>query len=143
MLRVAHALFFATVLLLTGATAAHAEDALRIANPWVSLPIFDEAPRVYLAIQNATGRTQRIVAAKSPRCRSIELRLTTVVDGRERSKKLDEIEIPPGGAVALAPRGYFLELVDAEELAEGDRVAIELELAGGSTVRFEAMARDE
>ena len=120
-----------------------AEGDFPIGDPWISLPIYDEAPRAYFAIRNPTAKSRRIVAATSPRCRSIEIRIVTFEAGAESSKKLTGIEIPAGGAVAFSPRGYFLELVDSEALAEGQKVPLELELADGTKVRFEAEVRDE
>jgi len=122
---------------------AAAEAEFQVGNPWVSLPIYDEAPRAYFAIRNPTAKARRIVAATSPRCKSIELRIATFESGVGGSKKLDEIEIPPGGAAAFSARGYFLELVGSDKLAEQERFPIELELDDGTKVRFAAEVRDE
>ena len=129
--------------LIAATPLAAAEGELLVGNPWLSLPIYDEAPRVYLVLQNPGAKPKRLVAATSSRCRSIELRIATVEGGAETSKTLDELEIPATGAVALSPRGYFLELVGAEALDEGERVPIELEFSDGTKIRFEAEARDE
>lgn len=123
--------------------ALAADGDFSIGDPWISLPIYDEAPRVYFSIRNPTAKARRIVGATSPRCRSIGIRIATFEGGTEGSKELTGIEIPAGGAVAFSPRGYFFELVDSESLAEGEKVPLELELDDRTKVRFEAEVRDE
>lgn len=130
--------FFAAIPL-----ALAADEDFPIRNPWISLPIYDEAPRIYFAIQNPTPKARRLVAATSPRCGSIALRIATFEGGTEGSKALTDIAIPAGGAVAFAPRGYFLEMIGSEPLTESQRVPIELELDDGTKVRIEAEVRDE
>lgn len=144
-LRILLAIAFTLAIALVAATplARAGEGDIPIGNPWISLPIYDEAPRAYFAMQNPTARPLRIVGATSPRCREIGIRITTFEGGTEGAKALKEIEIPAGGAVAFSPRGYFLELIGSETLAERQRVPIELELADGTKVRFEAEVRDE
>jgi copper(I)-binding protein len=55
----------------------------------------------------------------------------------------DGMAIPPGGAVAFAPRGLFLRMMSAEKLAAGDVVPITLQFANGESVSFDAVATDE
>ena len=55
----------------------------------------------------------------------------------------DGMAIPPGGAVAFAPRGLFLRMMSAERLATGDVVPITLKFANGESVSFDAVATDD
>jgi copper(I)-binding protein len=129
-----------TVLLLPLSAAA---SDLHVGNPWIDLPIFDEDPPGYLAIQNQGNKPRKIVGGSSPRCETIEIHRAALKDGVMGSEKLDEIEIPAGGAVAFAPRGLFLLLVGAEKLEEDEQVSIELEFADGETLGFEAVVRED
>lgn len=126
----------------TGAQArgsASAAEALRVANGRVELPIGREDPSAYFVIQNRSSETRTIIGATSARAESVALRRATVRDGRMASEALPEMAIPAGGAVAFAPRGLFLRLMNAEPLAAGETVPIELVLKDGGRVAFEAV----
>ena len=113
-------------------------------NGWISLPIGREDPSLYFVIQSKSAETQTLVGATSPRCESIAIRRTAVVDGQWSSVGMPEgMAVPAGGAVAFAPRGLFLRMSGAEKFAEGDAVPVELEFASGLKVAFTATAKDE
>ena len=133
---------FVAVLTLLLASSATAGD-LQVANGWISLPILDEDPPLYFVIQNRGTETRTIVGASSPACEAISIRRAMVKDGQMASEGLDEMAIPAGGAVAFVPRGLFLRLSGTKKLAEGEAVPIELELANGEKLGFEAIAKDE
>jgi len=116
---------------------------LQIGNPWVRLPILDEAPAIYFAVANRRDAPRKIVGASSPRCDRIEIHRAAVQDGVMGSVELDEMEIPAGGAVAFAPRGLFLKMIESHPLSEGETVSVELELDDGEKVSFEAVVKDE
>ncbi|MCP4906345.1 MAG: copper chaperone PCu(A)C [bacterium] len=124
------------------ATPALAGD-LKIANGWVSRPIHDEAASGYFVIQNRGSEPRTLVGATSPRCESVSIRRAVVRDGRMASEEMKNMQIPAGGAVAFAPRGLFLRLISPEKLAAGESVPIELELADGEKIGFDATVRDE
>jgi copper(I)-binding protein len=130
------------VMLLLAPLSVRASD-LQVGNPWVSLPILDEAPAVYFAIANRRDAARRIVGASSPRCERIEIHRAAVQDGVMGSVELEEMEIRAGGAVAFAPRGLFLKMIESEPLEEGETVPIELELEDGEKLAFEAAVKDE
>ena len=119
-------------------------DELKVVNGWISLPIGREDPSLYFVIQSKSAETQTLVGATSPRCESIAIRRTAVVDGQWSSVGMPEgMAVPAGGAVAFAPRGLFLRMSGAEKFAEGDAVPVELEFASGLKVAFTATAKDE
>ena len=122
--------------------SAAASD-LNVGNAWISLPILDEDPHVYFAIQNRGDQPRKIVGGSSARCEKVEIHRAVLKDGVMASEVLDEMEIPAGGAVAFAPRGLFLLLVDADRLTEDESVPIELELADGEKLQIEAVVRDD
>lgn len=143
---VAPLLLVATLLLvaplLLVATPALASD-LRVANGWISMPILDEDPPVYFVIQNRGAETRTIVGASSAACERMSIRRAVVKDGQMASEGMDEMAVPAGGAVAFAPRGLFLRMSGVKKLSEGEAVSIELELADGEKVAFEAIVKDE
>jgi len=133
---------FAMILASLLATPVLASD-LKIANAWVSQPIYKEDPPGYFVIQNRGSEARTIVGATSPRCESISIRRAVVKDGQMASEGLDEMQVPAGGAVAFAPRGLFLRLMSPEKLEVDETVPIELEFADGEKLAFEATVRDE
>ena len=139
--RLIRAIFVAGLSLLFASSAAASD--LEVANGWISLPILDEDPPLYFVIQNRGAETRTIVGASSPACEAISIRRAMVKDGQMASEGLDEMAIPAGGAVAFVPRGLFLRLSGTKKLAEGEAVPIELELANGEKLGFEAIAKDE
>jgi copper(I)-binding protein len=129
-------------LLLLFPLSAAASD-LKVAKPWVNLPIFDEPAPAYFMIQNRGDKPRKLLGANSPRCEKIEIHRAVVKDGAMTSEALDEWEIPAGGAVAFMPRGLFLMLSGAKDLAEGEMIPIELEFADGEKLQIDAVVREE
>ena len=137
-------LLVATLLVLAGGlipSAALASD-LRVANGRVQMPLSDEAPSAYFVIQSRSEETRTIIGASSPRCESIAIRRTAIVDGRWGSESMPEgMSIPPRASVAFAPRGLFLRLMSADALTEGESIPIVLEFADGEELAFDAVAK--
>ena len=121
--------------------AATASD-LVVANAWVSVPQPWENSSAYFVIQNNGAKPMTIVGASSSRCDWIEILRAVLKDGVMDSEKLDQMEIPAGGAVAFVPRGLSLNLVGLGSLTAGESVTIELEFADGEKLEIEAVGRD-
>ncbi len=116
---------------------------LKVAKPWVNLPILDEPAPAYFMIQNRGSKPRKLVGGSSPRCEKIEIHRAVVEDGVMTSQVLEEWEIPAGGAVAFMPRGLSLSLIGANDLSEGETIAIELEFADGEKLPIEAVVRED
>lgn len=139
------ALFFPVVLLVAMAGLAAADDPeekseLRVANAKVLVPESWENATAYLVIQNKGKKARKIVGGGCEGCEWVEIHRAVFRDGAMESEKLDEMEIPAGGAVAFAPRGLSLSLVGLNDVEEGTKVAFELELADGERLPIEAVA---
>ncbi len=131
---------FALPLLLVLASPASASD-LKVANAWVDLPAAYQNPSAYFVIQNKGSRARKIVGASSLRCDWIEIRRAVVKEGVMASKKIEEMEIPAGGAVAFVPRGLSLTLVGLGPVEAGDVIEIELALGDGEKLPIQAVVR--
>lgn len=118
-----------------------AASDLKVSNAWVTVPELHENPSAYFVIQNQGKEPRTIVGASSPSCDWIEMRRAVVKDGMMDAEKIDQMEIPAGGAVAFVPRGLSLGLIGLATLASGESVAIELEFADGEKLAIEAKAR--
>jgi len=130
------------LLLLLVPVSAGASD-LKVAKPWVNMPIVDEPAPAYFVIQNRGDKPRKLVGGSSPRCEKIEIHRAVVKDGAMTSEALDEFDIPAGGAVAFVPRGLSLMLVGSRDLTEGETIPIELEFANGERLGIEALVREK
>jgi copper(I)-binding protein len=129
-------------LAIAAAVVAHADEPseIRVANPKVIVPESWENATAYLVLQNKGKTARKIVGGRCSGCDGIEIRRAVFRDGRMESEKLEEMEIPAGGAVAFVPRGLSLSLVGLNEVEEGATVAFELEFADGEKLPVEAVA---
>ena len=127
--------------------AAHDYRAgdIAIGHPWTRA-IGAAAPTAagYMSLRNAGTAPDRLIAASSPRARSIEIHEMTMTEGVMRMRPLtDGIAIPPGGTAWLRPGGTHLMLVGPTgPFAQGERVPVTLrfERAGEVTVDLEVAA---
>lgn len=127
--------------------AAHDYRAgdIAIGHPWTRA-IGAAAPTAagYMSLRNAGTVPDRLVAASSPRARSVEIHEMTMTDGVMRMRPLaGGIAIPPGGTAWLRPGGTHLMLIGpAGPFAQDERVPVTLrfERAGEVTVDLEVAA---
>jgi len=121
-------------------TQAIASD-LKVANAWISVPAAYENPSAYFVIQSHDKKTRTIVGGQCSGCDWIEIRRVVFKDGMMGSEKMDEMQIPAGGAVAFVPRGLFMSLIGLGSLEVGAKLPIELEFKNGEKLEIEATVR--
>jgi copper(I)-binding protein len=138
-------LFFIAPVRATGDSSESDLEGLKIVNAWIEMPLWEgDDPPVYFTIMNANAQALKIIGASSSHCERMEIRRATIVDGKMVSEEIDDYEVPGnGGAVAFAPRGLFLRMIDPTPMNEGDRITIELELSNGRKVPFQAAVKEE
>ncbi|MDQ3039237.1 MAG: copper chaperone PCu(A)C [Pseudomonadota bacterium] len=86
-------------------------------------------------IDNTCPLPATILSASSPTYGSIELHQSTVVDGINRMRQMQELRMTPNSAAILKSGGLHLMLMQpSTPLKEGSRVAIAFKLADGRTV---------
>jgi copper(I)-binding protein len=116
-----------------------AAGALRIAAPWTRAAGANANGAGYMTIRNTGTGPDRLVAARSPAARVVELH-THVREGEVmRMRPVEAIALPPGQAVRLEPGGLHLMLIGlAEPLRQGARVPVTLvfERAGEVTLEL-------
>ena len=134
-------LFLVLVALLLLPSVAAAAD-LKVANAWATLPQPWENATAYFIIQNSGKEARTIVGASCEGCDYVEIVRAVLKDGVMDSEKLEEMEIPAGGAVAFVPRGLSLNLVGLASLAADEKVKIELEFKDGEKLDFDAAGRE-
>ena len=99
---------------------------LTISDAWSRPGIPNRPAAAYALIENA-GEADRLVAASSPAFETIELHTVEKDGDVMKMMKVDAIDAPAGGAVALEPGGFHLMLFGAEKvMAAGDSFPVTL-----------------
>jgi copper(I)-binding protein len=131
----------AVAALLTGA-GAHAGEAGRagavvVADPWARASLVAGRPgAAYFTLRNESAAADRLVGVAADRAGHAMAHATTVdAQGVARMEHLTALEIPPGGAVAFAPGGLHVMLMDLDApLREGETLTLTLSFeTGGET----------
>jgi len=120
---------FAVAMLMAGAQA-QACGELTIADAWVRLaPPNAPVMAGYLTMSNAGVDPVLVTGGSSDAFERVELHDMTHEDGVMKMRKLDQIEVKVGDAVALAPGGMHLMLIGPKRaFAVGDSVDVSLQL---------------
>jgi len=131
------------VVLLAVATVPAAGDAARvwalsIEQPYApELPPVSETGAAYLAIANAGEQPDRLLGASSPIAERVEIHAHVHEGGVMRMKKLDGLEVPPGGTVRFEPGGRHLMLIGLERpLEAGGEFRLTLRFRDAGTVEL-------
>lgn len=119
----------AAALLLAGLALApptaaqeHRAGDLTIVRPWARATAGAQTNgAAYAVIRNGGERADRLVAARSPAARTVELHGSTVTpEGVARMRPVEAVEVPPGGEARFEPGGLHIMLVGlAGPLAAG------------------------
>lgn len=132
----------ATLAALAVTTACSPPPDIAVRNAWVrAVPPGSSATAGYLVLENR-GRTERILTGVSAGgVGRVEMHSSGMEDGVMRMRRLEEIAVPAGGEVALAPGGLHLMLFGDPLPAAGSTVSLQLEFADGTTLTAAAPVR--
>ncbi len=120
------ALGFSTALL-----AAGAADEVRVAGAYVrAVPPGQPNSAAFMGLSNAGSKPHALVGAQSPVAETLELHTHLMEGGMMKMRRVERIDIPAGGNVALDPGGYHLMLIGLKRFLKPDQ---EIEI----TLRFE------
>lgn len=116
---------------------------IEVVDPYVPLlPPGVRTGAAYLRMRNVGERDMTLVAAFSPAADAVELHTHIDDAGVLRMRQVREIVVPAGSEVAFKPGGYHVMLIGLPlPLLAGDKVAITLQFADGSTRSIEALVR--
>jgi copper(I)-binding protein len=99
---------------------------------------------VYATVVNRGRASDRLTAARSPVCETVEIHRTTLIDDRMRMAPVEGgIEIPAGGRAEMKPGGLHIMLFGLNRhLREGERfeIAFEFERSGWVSATAEVRA---
>jgi copper(I)-binding protein len=132
---------FLLAALSAGWAGSAAADPLVVKDAWIRQPPPGANAAAYMSIGNPGTAPVRLVAVEAPAAERAELHRTVVEDDVARMSPVDAIEIPAGGTVTLAPRGFHLMLIRPRALAPAQPVELVLVLADGRRQRVHAEVR--
>jgi len=137
-----HLLLIAAVLSLSPVAALAHEfkvGDLEIEHPWSRATGQSRPAVVYLKIRNHGPTADRLLGATTRIADHVMLHQNVIENGVAKMMPVEGIEIPPGGEMVLAPKGYHLMIMGLKQpLAEGDTFPVTLifEHAGKVEVTF-------
>jgi len=99
---------------------------------------------IYLTVRNAGGRADRLTGADAGEGPGM-LHESGLTGGVASMKMVDELEVPAGGELVLAPGGAHLMIAVPDGLAEGDEFDVTLTFAeaGEVVAAVEVVSADE
>ena len=131
-------------LMVVGVSQAMAHEytskGVTVAHPWArATPGGAKVGGAYLQIKAAAGRSDRLVAVRSPAAGAAELHNHIMENGIARMRRVDAIAVPAGKSVTLKPGGYHLMLTDLKApLKEGDLLKLTLVFEKAGEIEVEA-----
>lgn len=133
----------ALLALVLGAGTTLGAGAIEVTDAYVrAVPPGAPNSAAFLALSNGSGEPRALVSAESPASEAVELHTHTMDGGMMRMRRVDRIEVPAGGRVALEPGGLHLMLIGLKRpLAPGDQVALTLIFDDGSRSELAAPVR--
>lgn len=131
----------------SSAGSSSVESGVTVADTWVKATAGTENTSMTAAfgvLTNSTGQDLTIVSASNDVTDRTELHEMAMVDGAMVMRPVaGGIPIPANGTTTLAPGGLHVMIMDAKTpIAPGDDVQVTLTLSDGSTVLFEATAKE-
>ena len=82
---------------------------------------------VYLLLRNHGGVADRLTGGKTPAAAAVEIHESRMVDDVMRMRKVDGLDLPPGGAVELKPGGLHIMLLGlTKSLIGGEGIELTL-----------------
>jgi hypothetical protein len=145
MLRVIAAL----LLVLATASAPLAQttgpSGIAVVDPWArATPKGAKVGAAYMELRATAGAGDRLVSASvAPAVAgAVELHNHIMDGGVARMRRVEAIDVPAGGGVALKPGGYHVMLMDLKApLSAGDTVRLTLTFEKAGTVTVDAPVR--
>lgn len=128
-------------LVYTGSLAT-ASTVVTVSDPWIRLLPGTLPLAGYFRATNTGTAPVRLVGAASGAFGQVMMHETLEQNGVSKMVPVASVEIRPNATVRFEPGGYHLMLMGRKlDLKVGDRVALTLEFADGSTVRADFVVK--
>lgn len=126
--------------LLLFTTLTNANETLTISDAWIrEAPPSARVLAAYLTIHNHGSQERVLTSIESPRFETVMLHKSEIVDGMARMQHVEQIAIPAGASLELAPGGYHLMIAAPKQrLKSGSQITFLLHFANSQTVEVDA-----
>jgi hypothetical protein len=138
MTRIARRAALGAAIALASAPAARAQGGVTVTSPWTRAAGAGATGVGYMTLRNPGPAADRIVSARTPAARTVELHTHIREGDVMRMRPVPAIDLPPGQEVRLAPSGLHLMLIGlTAPLRQGERVPVTLVLERGGEIQLE------
>ncbi len=117
-----------TVALIVGLQATALAETIEVQDAYVrAVPPGQPNSAAFMTITNHGSEARALLAAESDTAEVVELHTHRLENGMMQMRQLEQIDLPAGETVTLAPGGLHLMLIGlTETLAAGDQVELTL-----------------
>lgn len=126
-------------------SGTESDAAITAADGWVKAVKADmKMTGVFVTLTNTTDEDVTIVSATTDMSDKAELHEMVSKDGQMVMQETEDgLTVPANGTLELKPGGFhIMVMMLSEDVVAGDKHTVTLELEDGSTVEFDAIAKD-
>ena len=132
----------ALLLLVVGCGQEHTGDPIVVRDAWIREPPPRSPAAGYLVIENRGGEPVELVAVATEAAEQTEIHVMEYKNDRMTMRRVEGLQVPAGGEVALKPGGAHLMLMELRQpLRDGDEVELVLRFGDGTERRTQVPVR--
>ena len=132
----------ALLLLVVGCGQEHTGDSIVVRDAWIREPPPRSPAAGYLVVENRGGESVELVAVATEAAEQTEIHVMEYKNDRMTMRRVEGLQVPAGGEVALKPGGAHLMLMELRQLLrDGDEVELVLRFDDGTERRTQVPVR--
>ena len=132
----------ALLLLVVGCGQEHTGDPIVVRDAWIREPPPRSPAAGYLVVENRGGESVELVAVATEAAEQTEIHVMEYKNDRMTMRRVEGLQVPAGGEVALKPGGTHLMLMELRQpLRDGDEVELVLRFDDGTERRTQVPVR--
>ena len=132
----------ALLLLVVGCGQEHTGDPIVVRDAWIREPPPRSPAAGYLVVENRGGESVELVAVATEAAEQTEIHVMEYKNDRMTMRRVEGLQVPAGGEVALKPGGTHLMLMELRQpLRDGDEVELVLRFGDGTERRTQVPVR--
>ena len=132
----------ALLLLVAGCGQEHTGDPIVVRDAWIREPPPRSPAAGYLVIENRGGEPVELVAVATEAAEQTEIHVMEYKNDRMTMRRVEGLQVPAGGEVALKSGGTHLMLMELRQpLRDGDEVELVLRFGDGTERRTQVPVR--
>ena len=132
----------ALLLLVVGCGQEHTGDPIVVRDAWIREPPPRSPAAGYLVVENRGGESVELVAVATEAAEQTEIHVMEYKNDRMTMRRVEGLQVPAGGEIALKPGGAHLMLMELRQpLRDGDEVELVLRFDDGTERRTQVPVR--